>query len=179
VAADSGPDDFLLVGRVARTHGNRGQVIVNPETDFADERFRIGEVVFVGPENRSVPRRITAVRFHQGRPIIGLDGIDSMNDAEALANAELWVSASTLPPLPPATFYRHDLVGCEVRDTGDDFLGRVTDVQGPLERSYLVVESARGEVLIPMVETICVRVDPKARVIVVDPPDGLLDANTR
>jgi ribosomal 30S subunit maturation factor RimM len=66
-----------------------------------------------------------------------------------------------------------------VRDVRDGIVGRVTDVQGPLERSYLVVDSSRGEVLIPMVETICVRVDPKARVIVVDPPDGLLDANTR
>jgi 16S rRNA processing protein RimM len=164
---------------VARTHGNRGQVIVNPETDFADERFRVGGVLLVGPIDRPVPRRITAVRFHQGRPIVAFEGIDSMNDAEALANAELWVSALALPPLPPATYYRHDLVGCEVRDAEGNVVGRVTDVQGPLERSHLVVDGARGEVLIPMVETICVRVDPKARIIVVDPPDGLLDANTR
>jgi ribosomal 30S subunit maturation factor RimM len=51
----------------------------------------------------------------------------------------------------------------------------VVDVEGPLERSRLVVESARGEVLIPMVEGICVSVDPAAKVIVVDPPEGLLD----
>jgi 16S rRNA processing protein RimM len=179
MAAEGKPDDLLLVGRVARTHGNRGQVIVNPETDFAGERFRVGEVLFVGPEARPVPRRITAARFQQGRPIVGLEGIASMNDAEAIAGAELWMPSSALPPLPTATFYRHDLVGCDVRDTGDAFVGRVADVQGPMDRSCLVVEGPRGEVLIPMVETVCVRVDLAARLIVVDPPEGLLDANER
>ena len=81
----------LLVGRVARAHGNRGQVIVNPDTDFPDERFRIGAVVLVGPS--ATARTIRAVRFHQGRPIIALEGIETMNDAEALAGAELKVPA--------------------------------------------------------------------------------------
>jgi 16S rRNA processing protein RimM len=170
---------LLLIGRVARTHGNRGQVIVNPETDFADERFRVGEVLLVGPEGHTVERRITAARFHQGRPIVALDGIASMDAAEAIAGAELWMPASALPPLPPATFYRHDLVGCEVRDIRGAVVGRVIEVQGPMDRSHLVVEGPRGEVLIPLVETMCVRVDPASGVIVIDPPDGLLDANER
>jgi 16S rRNA processing protein RimM len=175
--AERTPDAWLLVGRVARTHGNRGQVIVNPETDFAHERFRVGEVLFVGPEGQAVARRITAARFHQGRPVVALDGIASMDDAEAIAGAELWMPSSALPPLPASTFYRHDLVGCEVRDTHGAVVGRVSDVQGPMERSHLVVEGPRGEVLIPLVETMCVRVDPESGVIVIDPPEGLLDAN--
>ena len=177
--ADRRPVDLLLVGRVARTHGNRGQVIVNPETDFAEERFCIGQILFVGPDEQAVPRRITAARFHQGRPVVGFEGVDSMNDAEGLAGAALWIQASDLPPLPRATYYRHDLVGCEVRDMKDVPVGRVIDVQGPLDRSYLVIDGARGEVLIPLVETICVRVDVGARLVVVDPPEGLLSANER
>jgi 16S rRNA processing protein RimM len=177
-SADSA-DDLLLVGRVARAHGNRGQVIVNPETDFAEERFRVGQVLLVGPADRPSPQRITAARFHQGRPVVALEGVDTVNGAEALAGAELWLPASTIAPLPTGTFYRHDLVGCEVRDIGEAVVGRVTDVQGPIERSLLVVQGERGEVLIPLVDHICVRVDPAARLIVVDPPDGLLEANER
>jgi 16S rRNA processing protein RimM len=177
------PDELLLVGRVARAHGNRGQVIVNPETDFAEERFRVGQVLVIepagGPAGQSVERRITAARFHQGRPVIALEGVLTMNDAEALAGADLLMAASALPPLPAGTFYRHDLVGCVVRDAGDGIVGRVIGVQGPIERSCLVVEGERGEVLIPLVEHICVRVDPEARVIVVNPPEGLLEANER
>ena len=170
-------DDLLLIGRIARTHGNRGQVIVNLETDFPDERFTVGRVVLVGAADGPVARRIESVRFHQGRPIVGLEGVASMNEAEALAGADIWLRASDVAALPAGTFYRHDLVGCEVRDVRGVVVGRVTAVEGPLERSCLVVDGAGGEILIPLVGEICVRVAPAERVIVVDPPEGLLDAN--
>jgi 16S rRNA processing protein RimM len=170
-------DDLLLIGRVARAHGNRGQVIVNLETDFAEDRFRVGRILRVGAADRAVPRAIVSVRFHQGRPIVALDGITTMNDAEGLAGAELWMPVSELAPLPPSTFYRHDLVGCEVRRGSGEIVGRVAAVEGTLERSHLVVQAARGEMLIPLVAPICVSVDMAARVIVIDPPEGLLDVN--
>ena len=168
-------DDPLLVGRIARAHGNRGQVIVNPETDFPEERFRAGGVLLVGPSGE--PRTITEVRFHQRRPVIGFEGIETMNDAEALAGAELKVPASAVPPLPERMFYRHDLVGCEVQDPHGTRVGEVSAVEGDLERSRLVVSGTRGEVLIPLVDHICLRVDLAARLIVVDPPEGLLELN--
>ncbi len=167
--------DLLLVGRVARAHGNKGQVIVNPDTDFPRERFAEGNVLVVEQAGQTVERRIESVRFQQGRPIVKLAGVETMDDAEALAGAELKLPASALAALPANTYYRHDLVGCEVKDTRGHVLGRVTDVEGPMERSRLVVESDRGELLIPMVEGICVSVDPAAKTIVVDPPEGLLE----
>src|ERR671911_176547 len=99
--------DLLLVGRVARAHGNKGQVIVNPETDFPDDRFAAGNVLIVEQAGQTTSRKIGSVRFQQGRPIIALDGVETMNDAEALAGAELKVPASELAPLPERTFYRH------------------------------------------------------------------------
>jgi 16S rRNA processing protein RimM len=168
-------EEFLLVGRVARAHGNRGEVIVNLETDFPEERFKVGDVLLVGAEGAA--REITDVRFHQGRPVIALQGVQTMNDAEALAGAELKVPASTIPRLPDGVFYRHDLVGCEVRDRSGRVIGRVTAVEGSLERSRLVVTGDRGEVQIPLVAGICTSVDTAGQVIVVDPPDGLIDLN--
>jgi 16S rRNA processing protein RimM len=101
-------------------------------------------------------------------------GIDSMNDAEALAGAELWVPEAGLAPLPESTFYRHDLIGCDVQDTRGATLGRVTGVEGSLDRSYLVVD---GHMLIPLVGGICVSVDIAERRVTVDPPEGLIDLN--
>lgn len=172
----SGPaDDALLVGRIARAHGNRGQVIVNLETDFPEQRFKPGALLLVGES--ATPRRVREVRFHQGRPIVGLEGVDTMNDAEALAGEDLRIASSSLPPLPAGTFYRHDLVGCEVRGVDGATIGRVTDVQGPMERSWLVVNGAAGEVLIPLVADICMGVEPQARQITVRLPEGLLELN--
>lgn len=150
-------------------------MIVNPETDFADERFKVGEVLLVGPRDDATPKRILEVRGHQGRVIVDLEGIESMDDAEAVAGMELWMPAAALAPLPEDTYYRHDLVGCEVRDTRDAVVGKVTRVEGTLDRSYLIVPRRGGEVMIPMVDGILVRVDLAARRIVVDPPEGLLE----
>jgi 16S rRNA processing protein RimM len=168
----------LVVGRVARPHGLRGQVIVNSETDFPDERFRVGEVLLVANAGtETTPRRILSVRFHQGRPILELEGIQSMSDAERLAGAELRLPAAAIGQLPEGTFHHHELIGCEVRDRSDVLLGRVSAVEGPMERSRLVVQGRRGEIQIPMTADICVSVDPAASRIVVDPPEGLLELN--
>ena len=102
-----------------------------------------------------------------------------MNDAEALAGLELRMPSASLAPLPPQTYYRHDLVGCEVRDTAGGVIGEVTAVEGTLDRSYLVVPRPGGDVMIPMVDEICVSVDIPERRIVVNPPDGLLEVNAR
>jgi 16S rRNA processing protein RimM len=173
---DRQPDaDLLLVGRVARAHGIRGQVIVNLDTDFAEDRFRVGAVLLVGAD--AIPRAICEVRFHQGRPIVKLDGIETMNEAEALAGAELKVPAASLDALPEGTFYHHELIGCDVRTASGAPVGTVRAVEGTLEMSRLVVAGSRGDVQIPLVAEICVRVDVAARQIVVNPPEGLLDLN--
>jgi 16S rRNA processing protein RimM len=169
---------LILVGRVARTHGNKGQVIVNPETDFAELRFRRGQVLLVGPEHSPVPREIRDVRFQQGRPIVAFEGIGSMDDAEALAGAELWVEAGSLQELPAHTYYHYDLVGCQVLDRGGRPVGTVTAIEGPMERSHLVVQGPRGEVMIPMAAGM-VTVDLPSKRIVVDPPEGLLELNEK
>jgi 16S rRNA processing protein RimM len=170
--------DLLLVGRVARAHGNRGQVIVNLETDFAEERFAVGRTLRIEQNGRASERRIASVRFHQGRPVVGFDGVETMDDAEALAGAELKIAESEAAPLADGTFYHHDLIGCEVRDVADRKIGTVVRVDGPMERSILAVDAPRGEVLIPLVADITVTVNPAAKLVVVNPPEGLIDLNT-
>jgi 16S rRNA processing protein RimM len=173
-------DSLVLVGRVARAHGNKGQVIVNPETDFLEERFRVGRTVFTrAPGEPPKERVIAQARFHQGRPVLTLEGIDSMDDAEALAGMELRVPESALSALPEGAFYHHELVGCEVRQKDGAIVGAVKAIEGPMNGSTLVVEGRHGEVLIPLASEICVSIDPKQRVIVIEPPEGLIELNEK
>jgi 16S rRNA processing protein RimM len=167
--------DLVLVGRVARAHGNKGQVIVNLETDFAEDRFQVGRVLLVGPT--ATPRTVRSVRFQHGRPVVGFEGVETMNDAEALAGAELKAPAGGPGALPRDTYYHYDLAGCEVHDTAGARIGRVASVEGTMEMSRLVVEGPVGEVLIPLVADICVNVDVVAKRITVELPEGLVDLN--
>ena len=170
---------MAVVGRVARAHGIRGQVIVNPETDFPEERFRQGAELFVRRPGTTAADAmvVTTSRMHQGRPVIGLRGIDDMNAAIALAGAEIRVPVEQLVALPEGSFYRHELVGCRVETAGGEHVGTVTAVEGDAARSRLVVSADGGEILVPLAVEICTSIDPEARRIVIAPPEGLLELN--
>jgi 16S rRNA processing protein RimM len=172
-------DECAVVGRVARAHGNAGRVIVNPETDFVEERFQVGAELLARRGGRVERMRVTAMRVHLGRPIIGLESVETMNDAEAMAGVEFRVRVADLEALPDGMYYRHDLVGCRVETTGGDEVGVVGAVEGELGASRLVVKAAYGEVLVPLARAICVSIDIAARRIVLDPPAGLLEVNRR
>src|SRR5579872_5216434 len=119
---------MAVVGRIARAHGIRGQVIVNPETDFPDERFKPGAELFVERGGRVEPLTLTTVRFHRDRPVIGIEGVATMDDAETLAGLELRVPVELLAALPADTFYHHDLIGCQVEMKDGRTVGTVSGV---------------------------------------------------
>ena len=168
---------MVTVGRIIRPHGNRGQVVVAPESDFAEERFKVGETLHVS-HGGEVPGKLTvsSSRFHDGRWVVGFDGVVSIDDAETLRGLELRIPEEDLRELGPNAFYVHHLVGCDVRTVRGDRVGVVSRVDLTTGVPVLVV-TARGEVLVPFVDAICRRVDPVARVIEIDPPDGLIGLN--
>jgi 16S rRNA processing protein RimM len=170
---------MALVGRIARAHGLRGQVIVNLETDFPEERFQPGAELFVERGGRVEPLTITTVRFHRDRPVIGLRGVESIDEAAPLAGLELRVPLNTLAALPEGVFYRHDLIGCRVETTSGGTVGVVTDVEGSMAGSRLVIDGRAGEVLIPLAAEICREIDATGKRIVINPPEGLIDLNVR
>jgi len=172
-------DEMVTVGRIARPHGIRGHVIVNPETDFPESRFCAGAELWVERDGRIARITIESVRFHHGRPILGLAGVATMNEAGTLAGAELRVPAAALQALADGEFYRHDLVGCRVALVDGTPVGTVRRVEGDRSSSRLVVEAGDEEVLVPLAVEICVRIDPAAGEIVIEPPEGLLALNRR
>src|ERR1051325_1394190 len=123
-------EDMVLVGRVARSHGIRGLVAVNPETDFVAERFREGAQVWTRVDGQE--RLLTSVdaRVEGPRPIVAFDGYGSIEAAEGLAGAELRVPESALQALPEGSYYLHQLVGCRVETIDGALVGDVKRVEG-------------------------------------------------
>ena len=183
-AADNGDrdpagDDLILVGRIARVHGLRGDVVITPETDFLDERFAPGAELLRRKADKTVETlRVETVSVYKGRPIVGFEGLDSIEDAERLGRVELWIRAADRAALPDGEFYHDALIGCRVETTDGKEVGTVSRVEGPRGMSLLVVkgEGAR-EMLVPLAEAICPVIDPAARRIVINPPEGLLELN--
>lgn len=170
---------MAVVGRVARPHGIRGQVVVNPDTDFPDERFAVGATLFIQHGGNVHPITVTASRLQQGRPVIGLEGINDMDAARGLAGLEFRVPVSELAPLPEGTYYHHDLVGCVVETVSGMRVGTVSAVEGQAGSTRLVVDGERGEILVPLATDICTSIEPDVKRIIIAPPPGLIELNER
>ena len=168
-------DEMVLVGRVARPHGIRGQVIVNPETDFVEDRFKAGATFWTRSARGDEQLRVTSARVQNGRPVIAFEGFSSIEDVERLAGLDLRVPEEDLQPLDAGMYYHHQLIGCAVETVAGEHVGEVVRVNGGAAGSLLEVTGPRGEVLIPLVVEICIEIDVEAKRIRIDPPDGLLD----
>jgi 16S rRNA processing protein RimM len=172
-----GWDDMVVVGRIARAHGHRGQVIVDPATDFPEERFAEGAVFHTMHDQQPGTVTIETMRMHQGRPVLTLRGIDTMNAAQALAGLDLRVPESALASLPEGTYYEHDLIGCTLVTIDGREVGTVRTVEGGAGTIRLIAGAGREEIQVPLVHEICVAIDIAQKRILIDPPEGLLDVN--
>ena len=182
------PQQWVTLARTIRARGRIGEVTAEIHTDFPERLTRLKEVYLW--DGKSAPRRIDVRRcwLHQDRAIFHFVGCDSISQAETMAGLEVQVPFEERAELPSGRHYISDLVGCSVVERRAGAvetvpLGIVKDVEtsgrGLPEASLLVVQTSKGEVLIPMAEEICVRIDTAARVIEVSIPDGLLGINER
>ncbi|HUC59449.1 MAG TPA: ribosome maturation factor RimM [Streptosporangiaceae bacterium] len=169
---------LLVVGRVGRPHGLRGEVTVEVRTDDPADRFRRGAVLLTDPAG-SGPLTIAGVRWNSGRLLLTFDGYEDRDAAEELRDTLLQVDSDDLEPLAdPEEFYDHDLIGLSVVTVGGEVVGTVGDVLH-YGQDLLVVEASGArsgaEILIPFVAAIVPEVDVAGGRLVVDPPAGLLD----
>ena len=170
-----GSFDTVVVGRIGRPHGVRGDVTVEVRTDDPDLRFVPGAVLRTDPADRG-PVTITGVHWHSGTLLLRLEGVDSRADAEAVRNTELLVDVADLPEIEdPDSYYDHQLVGLRARLPDGAVLGEVTAVRHEAQDLLVVRTSDGDEHLIPFVAAIVPSVDLDGGFLVVDPPEGLLE----
>jgi 16S rRNA processing protein RimM len=176
-------EELVQVGTIGKPHGLRGEVVIHPATDFPHARFAPGATLLVRRGEALDTLTIVSARFHKDRPLVTFTGVTTIEQAEALGRPALWVRAADRPAAPDGQFYHDALIGCRVETVAGDAIGAVTRIDETGGVPLLVVGAehgaARDEVLIPLAEAICRVIDPAARRIVIDPPDGLLDVNRR
>jgi 16S rRNA processing protein RimM len=176
----------LVVGRIGRPHGIRGEVTVLVRTDDPDLRFEPGSVLATEPASRG-PLTVEAARWHSGRLLVSFEGFSGREQAEELRGTMLVVDSADVGPAGPEEFRDHELIGLDVLTRSGERVGVVTDVLHH-GQDLLVVGSARsrpvagrspagdgGEILVPFVAAIVPEVDVSAGRLVIDPPPGLLE----
>ncbi len=167
------PDDaWVTIAVLGRTRGNRGEITAVPLSD-KPERFEALEAVFLFGSGARY--EVEETWFHKGGLIFKFRGVDTISAAETLTGAEVRVPGNQRMPLEPGEFFQDDLLGCLVIDrrTGKS-LGQVSGWAEGGGSGLLVVNDG---LLIPFARSICVEIDPAAKRISVDLPEGLMDLN--
>ncbi len=190
----------LVVGRITRPHGVRGEVSVEVHTDEPERRFAVGSVLATDPAEAG-PLAVASARWHTGRLLVGFAGITGRNQAEGLRGVWLTLdSAQAGSSDDPDEFHDHELIGLAVVTVSGEPVGRVTDVRH-FGQDLLVIEPAGPAstgpastgpagplrpgrpappdgLLVPFVAAIVPEVDVAAGRLVIDPPPGLLELGT-
>jgi len=170
--------DLLVVGRIGKPQGIKGEVTVQLRTDDPDNRFAAGQVLLTEPVERG-PLTVAAARWQNGRLVVAFEGVADRNEAERLRETLLQVDARTLPPPEDEDeFHDHVLRGMTAVLVGGAPLGEVVDVLHLPHGDVLVVRRHDGpgaELLVPFVKAMVPVVDVAGKRVEVDPPQGLLD----
>jgi 16S rRNA processing protein RimM len=170
---ESGAEETILVGSIARAHGLNGEMVVEVLTD-APERFEPGSTltaVLPSGDRRQV--KVTASRPFQARLLVRLEGVGDRTAAEALHGADLVIPRSAVKPLSDGRHYRFELVGLTAKTPRGEEVGRVADVFATGSNDVYVLQGPRGEILLPASPGVIVSVDVEGGVLVVEPPKGL------
>ncbi|MBV9449607.1 MAG: ribosome maturation factor RimM [Streptosporangiaceae bacterium] len=170
----------VIVGRIGRPHGIRGEVVVGVRTDEPDLRFAVGAELGSSRDSDGTPEghlTVRSARWHSSQLLVAFDGIADRTAASGLGGSWLSVDASELPPIgDPDEFRDHELIGLSVRTVAGDPVGVVTDVLHHGQDLLVITpENSRDERLVPFVAALVPEVDVAAGVVVIDPPPGLLD----
>ncbi|MEU2158410.1 ribosome maturation factor RimM [Streptomyces sp. NPDC019396] len=166
----------LVVARIGRAHGVKGEVTVEVRTDEPELRLGPGAVLHTDPASAG-PLTIETGRVHSGRLLLRFEGVRDRNGAEALRNTLLIAEVDPDErPDEPDEFYDHQLMDLDVVLADGTEVGRITEISHLPSQDLFIVERPDGtEVMIPFVEEIVAEIDLEEQKAVITPPPGLID----
>jgi len=169
--------DLVAIGRFVRPQGRKGELCLEPLSDYPDRFASLRRAFVPGPGGGSREVEVTGCWHHKGRVVVKLSGVDSIDQAEAFRGLDLRIEESELPSLPEGCYYHHQLRGLAVTAPDGSTIGQVSElleiVGAP---TVLVVRGTGGETLIPLAEPFIRAVDLAAGRLVAERPE-LVDAD--
>ncbi|MFE8699052.1 ribosome maturation factor RimM [Cytobacillus sp. FJAT-54145] len=170
-------EKWFNVGKIVNTHGIKGEVRVVSKTDFADERYTPGNVLYLFMPDKDEPIELTVEthRTHKSFNLLTFKGYGNVNDVEKMKGGILKVPESQLGELEENEFYFHEIIGCLVCTTKGEEIGKIREILTPGANDVWVVKGKGGkDILIPYIEQIVKKVDVKEKIILIEPMEGLL-----
>ena len=164
---------LLVVGRIGRAHGVRGEATIEVRTDDPDARFPVGASLQTDPAEKG-PLTIVSGRVHNGILLLGFAGITDRTAVEKLRNTLLLAEVDIDAESSDDLYHIAQIKGCSVFLENGTEVGVVTDVLELPAQDTLVIETSSGEKLVPFVTSMVPTIDIENKKLVISPPEGLL-----
>ncbi len=165
----------MVIARAVKPRGLKGEIVAELLTDFPERFEDVDELILVSPGGERTLGQLEDYWFQNERVILKLAGYDDVDTAKELVGVEFAVPESERVPLPKDQYYDWELEGCTVK-VGQETIGKVQSVIRTGGTEILQIADDNGkEQLVPLVDSIVVEIDKAGKLIVVDPPEGLLD----
>jgi 16S rRNA processing protein RimM len=167
-------EDYINIGKILKTFGNHGDLIVKLEFDNLSGLQKM-ESVFLELDGERVPFFIESIEPKADhRALIRFEAVNSVEKAARLTGAELFISISRLPALPEDEFYFHEILGFKVQDEEYGPIGLLKEVLEMPHQDILRIMNKEKEILIPAVDKIIMGIDRRKRIIHIKAPEGLI-----
>ena len=172
--------DQVLVGKVVKAHGIKGEIKVFPFSKFPDDFKSYPDVIITDePAGKRVVYRVIKSRSWKKLAIIQLDGVDNRNDSEELRGKEVWILRQYLRQPEPDEYRLPEMKGLQVVTDNGRRLGTVTSLMATPGHDILVITGLDREYLIPAVDELIRDIDEETGTLIISPTPGLLEINNR
>ncbi|HXD31080.1 MAG TPA: ribosome maturation factor RimM [Pyrinomonadaceae bacterium] len=175
MSGESNAASLVVVAHAVKVKGLKGEVVAVLLTDFPDRFENIDQFFAISPEGEQISVVLERFSFQADRVVLKLAGYDSVDAARTLVGYDFAVPESDRVELEDDEFYDWELEGCEVKTTTQQLVGVVTGVMRTGGVNLLVVTAGEESRLIPMVSSILVSIDKESKLVIIDPPEGLLE----
>ncbi|AMR50280.1 ribosome maturation factor RimM [Bacillus velezensis] len=169
---------WFNVGKIVNTHGIKGEVRVISKTDFAEERYKPGNTLYLFVEGAAEPIKVTvsAHRLHKQFHLLQFKEMPSLNEVEHLRNMVIKVPEEDLGELEEDEFYFHEIIGCEVVSEDGELIGTVKEILTPGANDvWVVARKGKKDALIPYIASVVKDININEKKIKIHVMEGLID----
>jgi 16S rRNA processing protein RimM len=166
---------LITIGKVLKPFGVKGEVKIEPLTDFPARFKTLGRVFLVSPADKELAGSVTSVRYANGVPFLTFSGYDTPEKAKMLSGWFVKIPREEAVPLQEGSYYWFDLIGMEVFSEEGEKLGAITDIFETGSNDVYVMKRGRKEIYLPATREVIKSVDVAAKKMVIHLVDGLLE----
>lgn len=166
---------LITIGRAVKPFGVKGEIKIEPMTDFPDRFKNLRRIFLVSPAGKETACEVRSVRYAGGVPYLLLAGYDSPEKAKELNGWFISIPEEEAVPLPEGTWYWFELIGMEVFSESGESLGRIVDIFETGSNDVYVMKQGRKEIYIPAIKDVVKQVDRVNKRMIIHVMDGLLE----